>query len=243
MAIKLTPYTQWEPASPLTEPRSLPPAQLATALTEIVAGEGPMLQALLFARYVQGVPDLSRAGRVVREALENGLTLATGRDDLEVAHELGRADAQHSVVLVPDGAQVVPRSRGERSLDEISLSELAAIFTLVRNSVGATQYTESVQRALLNELGLVRLTAPAKQRLLLAWRIADAWRDAGVRDVNEATIITEPIAGGVEAVVGTDMRGKKAATKRRPNVGTTSLWDSYSLNPKPKTTRVDDSDA
>lgn len=190
--MKLDPYPTWSPEAQPVDPRDGDLAGVADVIERIVATEGPMLLSLVIRRYIAATPNLSRAGGAIRTTMRRAAERLASTRRVELVDELSESGEEHTVLRIPD-QPLLPRQRGDRSLHEIPISELAAMLVLVRFDRGVSNYTETVQRALLGALDLIRLTAATRERLLVAWRVSGRWLDDGHRDARAMTIETRPL--------------------------------------------------
>ena len=230
--MNLAVYSRYDPDTPPVDPRDTDSMEaIRAAIASIVEAEGPILMPLVIRRYIQATPDLSRAGGTVRSTLTRAAEQLAARGDIEMAFELGEESPDRLVLHTAD-QQVTARTRDDRTLQEVPLSELAAAFLQVRRKLGMARYTERVQRQLLTLLGLKRLTEPTRERLLLAWRIADRWS-------NE-----QAMTGRTAAVETRSLPPDEDETRRRPS-GEQSLppgvmpWQA-AMQSGPVTIRPDD---
>ena len=149
--LALAPYRTWTP-------RSVPPvdsgsrASVMDAMAEIIEAEGPMHAHRMYQLYVRA----SGGQRVGKEAqrLLNSLTangVRTGRW-LRVKDRLSHPP--DATLYMPGHPPVVVRQRGPRELAEIPRSEIRTLI----NQLGLSTTDPGVKRAVLRQLGFVRLT-------------------------------------------------------------------------------------
>lgn len=139
--------------------------QLIDGLRRIVAMEGPMLASMAYQTYVRSSGGL-RVGREIRKTLNQALYQAVRRGVIAQITDNVPGVAEKTVYL-PGTPAVVVRERGPRALGEIPMSELRTL----TDQVGVSGSIDEITRAVLDELGLVRLTEQGRDtiRAVLAY--------------------------------------------------------------------------
>jgi very-short-patch-repair endonuclease len=163
----ILPYRIWPP-SPLLNPRSSAPSDLVPGLLDIVSVEGPILSRRLFRLYAraagislgQGV--VSALSRALEQTIREGLLVAEADRVID--------GIQQQVLRTPEQPPVMLRERGDRSLDDIPLTEIAEAITYVKSQRGLT-IEDEIFRSCLSLFGL-SFTKRARQVLEAAWRVA-----------------------------------------------------------------------
>ena len=156
--ILLAPYRSWTS-------RSVPPLDLddrepvMAGLSEIIKAEGPMHARRAHQLYVRASGG-HRVGPESQRVL-NALTARGVRTGLWLRVKDRQSDPAEATLYSPDNLAVIVRERGPRELSEIPRSEIRTLVDLL----GLTPNDPGVKRAILNELGFVRLTERTKEYL------------------------------------------------------------------------------
>jgi hypothetical protein len=142
------------------------PPVIIDGLVDIVAAEGPIVTDRLYELYVRASGGL-RVGKNIRSSLDQATTAAIRRGRL---HQVGGGRTGQSVrtLHLPGTPPVVLRRRGDRELEHIPPTEVAAVARHVLSE--DTSITDSdLKRLLLSAYERVRLTSNAsdQQRLRL----------------------------------------------------------------------------
>jgi hypothetical protein len=150
-AAVLAPYRTWTP-------RSVPPVDSGSrvtvmdAMAEIIEAEGPMHAHRMYQLYVRA----SGGQRVGKEAqrLLNTLTANGVRTGQWLRVKDRLSNPPDATLYLPGHPPVVVRERGPRELAEIPRSEIRSLI----DQLGLTTSDPGVKRAVLRQLGFVRLT-------------------------------------------------------------------------------------
>ena len=110
---------------PLTDPHEASPAYLADALLEIISTEGPVLCNRAFQQY--GRCAGRRVGRQIQSKLRKALTSLISKKKVVISNEHKNRDMRYLILRTPDTADVIVRTRGERTFPEIPPSEIAVV--------------------------------------------------------------------------------------------------------------------
>lgn len=159
------PYRAWSGSAP--DPRSAAVKDIARVLEDIVRVEGPAIVERVFRVYARasGV----RLGRQIRHELNRAL----GRLESERRVVIERAGSKSgyvgATVRLPDCPPVIVRDRGERSLEEIPLAEIAAQLRSVRRETRDPD-PDAAFRQVLSLYGLTRMTSQVRAMLNAASR-------------------------------------------------------------------------
>ena len=161
----LAPYRAWSPRR-LPDPRTAPLAEIADGLTRIVETEGPVLDHRAFRLYT-AASGLSRAMSAVQARYRKALKRALDARRLE--GEPDGPDATPLVLRAAGKPALLLRERGDRTLEEIPLAELAALMRKLELDRGESSASDEERcRRVLAVHELIRLTAKSKDRLLSA---------------------------------------------------------------------------
>lgn len=157
-------YSRWT-SRPVPAPDKAGPGQIAEALAEIVAAEGPMLTELAYRRYMAAC-GVSRLGRIIRWALDAAMTelIEAGR---VVALDDGAVDLLRATVRLPDQPDVTLRQPGDRDLLAIPPSEVQALIRQLGlgEALDAGALDEAAKRRVLSFYGRSALTKAASRTL------------------------------------------------------------------------------
>ena len=171
------PYRAWKPRR-VADPRTGALIDLALGLTGIVEAEGPILDHRAFALYTRAA-GLSRASADVRARY--GKAVARAVRERQIAAERDPDGSENQVLRRPGSPAVHLRARADRTLEEIPVAEIAALFRKLELGRGeAFASPEERLRRVLAAYELVRLTAKSKARLESACAMANlpTWLNA-----------------------------------------------------------------
>lgn len=161
------PFTGYSELPGFPDPREASPANVRAALRQIIERDGPLTRASVFRLYVEGCPDLQRAGKAVRQALNRALGAMLRSGEIVQEDELGDGSPEGQVVRLAGTPKVRERLAGRRDLLEIPPSELHLVLDRLRPAgVGAEEEDESLLRGLLEHYGLGRLTGVRRKHLI-----------------------------------------------------------------------------
>ena len=153
-------YTAWTGKAP--DPRSERLGDVAEILYKIVEIEGPVLTERAYRLYTRA-SGIQRVGRQVRQQLDRALAWLEreGRVDIDLSRN--GTEYEGGAIRLAGAPAIVLRERGERSFDEIPLSELNAMCSHVsRGKSGDDQ--EEIRRDVLARYGLTRMTTQVRAR-------------------------------------------------------------------------------
>lgn len=159
----LQPYRVWSGTVP--DPRSAPRAQIADALLAIVAAEGPVLASRAYRVYARAC-GIQRMGRQVQQHLNRALAELERRRAVVVERDDGKGYVG-AVLRLAEMPPVVMRDRGDRSFEEIPVSEIAALLSKL-GAADPSADKDAIFRRLLSSYGLVRITAQVRATLTAA---------------------------------------------------------------------------
>ncbi len=149
-SVALDPYEAWEAAAPTGDPRTTPRPRMMDELQAIIAVEGPIVTQRAFALY-----NRASGGKKLTTAARTPLSSA--------AHWLARESRivlEGDVMRLPDHPPVRIRELGPRILEEVPLTEIAALMERLPRTDEAGR-----KRGILDAYGLTRLTARADEYL------------------------------------------------------------------------------
>lgn len=161
----LAPFRAWK-AARMPDPRTAPAAAVGEGLVTIITAEGPVLEHRVFHLYTRAA-GLARAGRDIVATYRKALSREIKAQRL-VAEDDGDGSATR-VLRAPGRPAMVLRERGDRTLEEIPLAEISALFRKLELGRGESFASDEERfRRVLESYELLRLTAKTKQRLDLA---------------------------------------------------------------------------
>jgi hypothetical protein len=149
------PWVGWEPRSaPGIFDESL--AVMAELIGEIAAAEGPVV-ALRIYRYLARAAGKNHAGRAMQDQVDRAISAGVRRRILQMVSPYKGCSAGERIVAVAGSPLVTLRSRGDRELDEVPLTELArAAEQIVADKPDAT--SQEISRAVMAMYDAKRLT-------------------------------------------------------------------------------------
>jgi very-short-patch-repair endonuclease len=136
--------------------------ELLDGLVRIVEAEGPVLGGRLHTAYVRASGAV-RVTKLVASELNKAIAQAVREGQLVEDNPLDERGIKPRTYRLPDQSEVRLRLLGPRSFDEVPPSELAALLDHVAERDGNIG-EEALQRAVLELLGLKRLTDNVKNR-------------------------------------------------------------------------------
>jgi hypothetical protein len=155
---------------PCPDPRTAPPRQVREALVAIVRKHGPMPCHYAYRLYARSAG--INLGKNIKKALNRAMAAAVRAETLEQTNEYNTNDQANQIVRAAGIPTVRLRPRGERNLEDIPPSELAAVMQQVITSSGSGQVLkEDVFREVLNRYELTKLTQKAQSILEIAWNM------------------------------------------------------------------------
>lgn len=169
---KFGPFTSYSAACGFPDPRNASSTNVRAALRQIVEKEGPITKASVFRLYVEGSPDLKRAGKAVRRELNRALWAMVKAGEIVQEDELGDRSHEGAVVRLAGTPKVRERVAGARDLLEIPPSELLVVLGRICASAPSVQQSgDAMCRALLDHYGFTRLTEVRKKHLARIFNI------------------------------------------------------------------------
>jgi hypothetical protein len=161
--IALAPYAEWELQS-VPDPRSAGRHITDPTLLAIVEHEGPVLATRAYRQYVRASGGKALT-TIARAPLSGSAYRLRQQGKLEISTPEENPGQDDEVLRIAGTPPVRVRELGPRALDEVPLSEIAAVMDKLRaNGTGE----EDLARAVLDTYGLVRMTAKAESYLVLA---------------------------------------------------------------------------
>jgi hypothetical protein len=135
-------------------------------VVRIVAVEGPVLGDRLQQAYVKASGG-QKVGKGIARVLNQAITSAERRGQIVADNPLNGSGVKPKTFRLPDQSDVIPRELGPRSINLVPPAELAHhIAEITARGDGRTE--EELFRAVLDRLGLQRLTENAKTVLTAA---------------------------------------------------------------------------
>jgi very-short-patch-repair endonuclease len=151
----LEPYVSWR-STPQPDPRTAAQAALIDALQAIVAVEGPILARRAY-RLMLRASGGQRLGKLTKAPLNRAAAAAVRRGILSDENPGGTQTQIDRILRLPGTPSVRIRARGDRTLEEIPMNEVAALMTRLR-SANPRMPPAELRRAVLDAYGLVRMT-------------------------------------------------------------------------------------
>jgi len=153
--LDLPPYVSWNP-TPQPDPRTASQALLIEGIVAIVAAEGPIVAHRAY-RLLLRAAGGQRLSKLSRSPLNRAAAAAVRRGLLVDENPVGKATQMDRILRLPGAPKVRVRARGDRALEEIPASEVAALMVQLRE-VDSQLAGEALKRAVLDAYGLVRMT-------------------------------------------------------------------------------------
>ena len=138
---------------------------IAANVVRVVAVEGPVLGDRLQQAYVKAFGG-QKVGKGIARVLNQAISGAERRGQLLADNPLNESGVKPKTFRLPSQPTVIPRELGPRSLNQVPPAELAQ--HLYEVFVGDEQTQDEIFRAVLDRLGLQRLTENAKTVLAAA---------------------------------------------------------------------------
>ncbi len=165
---ELKPFTDW-PSRPLADVRRATAAQLLHGFTDILTHEAPMQALSLFQTYAKAsgvmkiaAPIRKSLERELRAMEKSGTVLIEREEDDPETDDID--DSRCWIVRLPDQPRVIMRELGDRSFDDIPLSELAELALEIRTEDDMLG-REDITRIILSLYGLQKKTALVDRRM------------------------------------------------------------------------------
>jgi very-short-patch-repair endonuclease len=154
------------------DPRTASLKDVATALVEVIRDDGPMPCHYAYELY-RRASGLGRISRPMRKVFNRAISSAVKTGHLIQEQEYASNDSADLIVRVANTPRVRLRERGERILEQIPPSEIAALMDeLTKKSKAVGRLSrEVIFRMTLDEYGLIRLTKKAEEILSTAYEI------------------------------------------------------------------------
>ena len=143
------------------------PAEVIDNLVRIVGVEGPILVSLLYKRYVKAA-GFGRTGRKIRDALKIRIYSAIRSKKLESISNPGSKRFEERIVYLPKMSIERLRTRGDRLLSEVPVTEIVAVMKHLTASESMEK--EALFRAVLETYELQRLTGESQKHLDIAYQ-------------------------------------------------------------------------
>jgi very-short-patch-repair endonuclease/uncharacterized protein YukE len=185
------PFTSYSKESALPDPRDASAANVREALRTIIREDGPLLRASVLRLYVEGCPELRRAGKVVRQTLNRALGALLRSAEIVQEDEMGEGSVDGYIVRLAGAPRVQERLAGRRDLLEIPPSELHVVLDRLHPSSRTPGDEQVVYRALLDHYGYTRLTSLRRRYLR---KVLELWRPTE-SEAERATAAHEQAAG------------------------------------------------
>ena len=153
----LAPHRAWQ-AHPVPDARSAYQRTIIDVIVDIVTGEGPVVTDRVYELYVRASGG-QRVTKLVRDALYRATTVALRRGLLQqIKDDIISPTAK--TLYLPGTPPVVPRRRGDRELEHIPPTEVAAVARhILHHDTGISD--SELKRLLLIAFERVRMTTSA----------------------------------------------------------------------------------
>ncbi|CAM3449355.1 AAA domain-containing protein [Nocardioides dubius] len=138
--------------------------EIINSLVEVVAVEGPVRGAWLHSTYVRAHGG-QKVGSKIARVLNSAIATAVRRGQLVEENPLGEAGVKPRTYRLPDQPAVRVRPLGGRSVHDVPPAELAQRIASYRQKLGNSSEPRAIYRAVLNELGLTKLTPNVEETL------------------------------------------------------------------------------
>ncbi|GLY53039.1 hypothetical protein Lesp01_66950 [Lentzea sp. NBRC 102530] len=145
--------------------------EMVDGLIRLVQSEGPVLGSRLHTAYVRASGAV-RVTKLVASELNKAISSAVNKGELIEDNPLGESGIKPRTYRLPDQPEVRMRHLGPRTLDDVPPAELAALVDHVASRTGNLP-DEALRRAVLEVLGLKRLTDNVKSRFDAAQVLRD----------------------------------------------------------------------
>ena len=150
----MAPFVAWIPR-PLPDPRTASQAELIDAMEEIISAEGPILARRLYQLIVKASGG-QRLSKLARSPLNRALVQAVRSGRLLATNPARQQGEIVKIVRLPETPEVRLRQRGDRTLEEVPVDEVAALARHLIRVKGISP--NEIKRAILDEYNLVRMT-------------------------------------------------------------------------------------
>lgn len=168
----LAPYTNWQ-SRVLPDPRTAPLSEIVKGLVEIIGAEGPILAYRAYTVYARSI-GLQAIREETKARFTRALRRAVDTEEIVESDETTPEDSAYRFVRTAGAPPIIPRTRGDRKIEEIPPLEIAAHMRQVSSEVESLDQegVEWLFRAVLDRYDLVRMTANTKSVLLAALDLA-----------------------------------------------------------------------
>jgi very-short-patch-repair endonuclease len=171
------PFSGYSTVLGYPDPRTASPHNIKGALRQILERDAPLARASLYRLYIEGTPDVQRAGKAVRQAINQALGAMLRADEVVQENEFGDSSSDGLVVRLTGTAPVRERPAGARDLTDIPPSELLLVLERISPQHAGERDEEVVCRRLLDHYGYTRLTAARRKHLRRVLRLLGARGD------------------------------------------------------------------
>ena len=168
--LDLPPYVGWN-STPQPDPRTASQASLIEGLVAIVAAEGPIVAHRAY-RLLLRAAGGQRLSKLSRSPLNRAAAAAVRRGLLVDENPTGKATQMDRILRLPGTPRVRVRARGDRTLEEVPASEVAALVAQLREA-DSWLVGDGLKRAVLDAYGLVRMTVGVSSYLDACMRLSE----------------------------------------------------------------------
>jgi hypothetical protein len=155
--------------------RDAPMQDIAAAVLKIVTLDGPLPKASIYRLYVLGCPNIARAARTVRSAVNRALHWLDTTRQIAIVDEGRWRKPNDQVVRLAGTNPVSLRERGQRQPEDIPLGELAERLRQAGAlTLKGVRDREKVLREAQRTAGFDRMGSSVRKRLEAAWTLLEA---------------------------------------------------------------------
>jgi len=168
----LRPYGAWQSRA-FPDPRTAPLSEIVKGLVEVITAEGPVLAYRAYTLYARGM-GLLKIQEETKARFTRALRRAIDEQAVVVSEETTPDDYAYRFVRPTDSPQIVPRTRGERKIEEIPPLEIATLMRQILPDVAHIdeEGEEWLYRSVLDRYELIRITTHTKSVLDSALQFA-----------------------------------------------------------------------
>jgi hypothetical protein len=142
---------------PGVDPRTRGPIEVSEGIVRIIQVEGPVVAKRVYDTYLRSC-GIKRMGHGLKSLMNKALSHAIRHGQVVSENESGKSGLLFSVVRINGASLIRPRLCGPRSLDEIPPSELQVLARHLAEREAYLPGSEEHLRAVLEALGMKRLT-------------------------------------------------------------------------------------
>ena len=149
---------------PCLDPRTSTRTEIILGLMRIIEVEGPVQIKRVFDIYLRSC-GIKRMGHDLRDELVSCIEYLKKNGDIKTHKYIAEEDSLTEITWKTGTPSEILRTRGDRTLEEIPMEELAAIYKLITSKSPSGMGAEYYMREMLEQLDLKRLTKLAESIL------------------------------------------------------------------------------